>query len=318
MLKNLYLGIDIGGTRSKVAIVNSEGIIFEESSIATDVKSKPINILKNIVDLAKKFKNYSKIKSIGVGIAGSVCFQTGVVRFSPNLKVWNNVKMREILTKLTQKKVYVDNDANTASIGAFYLDTKGESTDLVCISLGTGVGGGLIFDKKLYRGITGSAGEVGHITIDAYGKKCNCGNRGCIETFVGAKHLSEFVQDYLKKKNSRIINKLVGENYKLITPQLLAQAAQDGDKIAKKIWEIVGEKLGIFLSIIINFANPDTIVLCGGISCAKSYFMKYILREIETRAFKSATKACKIVVSESTHKLGVVGAAMLSELQTNV
>jgi glucokinase len=264
MLKNLYLGIDIGGTCSKVAIVNSEGVIFEESSIATDTKAKPINVLRGIVDVAKKFKSYSKIKSVGVGIAGDVCFQTGVVRFSPNLKMWKNVKLREILTNLTQKKIYVDNDANAASIGAFYLDAKGKTTDLVCVTLGTGVGGGLIFDKKLYRGVSGTAGEVGHITVDAYGKKCSCGNRGCIETFVGAKHLSKFVQDYLKNKNSKIINRLVGKNYKLITPQLLAQAAKEGDEIAKEIWKIVGEKLGIFLSIIINFTNPDTIILCGG------------------------------------------------------
>ncbi|MDR0724105.1 MAG: ROK family protein [Endomicrobium sp.] len=313
MLKNLYLGIDIGGTCIKVAIVSAEGVILEESSIATETKSTPVNVLKGIVDVAKRFKNYSQIKSIGVGIAGDVCFQTGIVRFSPNLKMWKNVKLKEILTTLTKKEVYVDNDANTAAIGAFYLDARGKSTDLVCITLGTGVGGGLLFDKKLYRGITGTAGEVGHITIDAYGKKCNCGNKGCIETFIGAKHLSKFVQDYLKNKNSKIINNLVGKNYKLITPQLLAQAANDGDKIAKEIWKRVGEKLGIFLSIIINFVNPDTIVLCGGISHAKKYFMKYILREIKTRAFKSAIKACKIIVSQSTHKLGVVGAAMLSE-----
>ncbi|MDR2067299.1 MAG: ROK family protein [Endomicrobium sp.] len=312
MLENLYLGIDIGGTLIKVAIVNSKGVIFEESVISTDVNAKPADILKSIINIAKKFKDYSKIKSIGVGIAGDVCFGTGVVRFSPNLKKWKNVKVRDILTSLTQKKVYVDNDANTASIGAFWLDAKGKSTDLVCITLGTGVGGGLIFDKKLYRGISGTAGEVGHITIDAYGKKCNCGNRGCIETFVGAKHLSKFVQDYLKDNNSKMIDKLTNKNYKLITPRLLTQAAKKGDKVSKEIWKIVGQKLGIFLSIIINFANPDTVVLCGGISHAKEYFMKYVVKEIQTRAFKSATKACKIIVSEATHNLGVVGAAMLS------
>ncbi|MDR1522364.1 MAG: ROK family protein [Endomicrobium sp.] len=312
MPKNLCLGIDIGGTRIKVATVDPKGVIFEESIIDTNVNAKPINVLKDIIDVAKKFKSYSKIKNVGVGIAGDVCFETGIVRFSPNLKKWKNVKVKEILTKLTRKKVYVDNDANIAAIGAFWLEGKGKSIDLVCITLGTGVGGGLIFDKKLYRGVSGTAGELGHITIDAYGKKCNCGNRGCIETFVGARHLSEFVQDYLKDNNSKMIDKLTNKNYKLITPQLLTQAAKSGDRVAKEIWKIVGQKLGVFLSIIINFSNPDTIVLCGGISHAKEYFMKYILLEIKTRAFKSATKACKIVVSKYASNLGVVGAAMLS------
>jgi glucokinase len=311
MLESLCLGIDIGGTRIKVAIVNLKCVIVEESAIDTDVNAKPISVLTHIIDIAKKFKSYSKIRNIGVGIAGDVCFETGIVRFSPNLKKWKNVKVREILTNLTRKKVYVDNDANTAAIGAFWLDGKGKSMNLVCITLGTGVGGGLIFNKKLYRGVSGTAGEVGHITIDAYGKKCNCGNRGCIETFIGARHFQEFVQAYLKNNNSEIINKLTNKNYNLITPQLLTQAAKSGDRLAKEIWKILGEKLGIFLSIIINFSNPDTIVLCGGISYADEYFMKYSLMEIKTRALKSATKACKIVVSEYTNRLGVVGAAML-------
>lgn len=316
MSDDLYLGMDIGGTHTKLAIVNDRGVILEEFSLVTDTKERPINILKGIVDIAKHFKNYSKIKSIGVGVAGDVCFKTGIVRFSPNLKMWKNVKIRKILMELTKKNIYVDNDANVAAVGAFYLDTKRKSKNLVCITLGTGVGGGLIFDRKLYRGITGTAGELGHITIDVYGKKCSCGNRGCIETFIGAKYLTESVQSYLKNNKSKKINKLVGKNYKLITPKLLMQAAKDGDRVAKDIWKVVGEKLGICLSIVISFANPDTIILCGGISCAKKYFMEYLLHEIKNRAFKSAAEACKIIVSE--HNLGVVGAAMLPEQQTNV
>jgi glucokinase len=246
-------------------------------------------------------------------IAGDIDSKRGVVRFSPNLPKWNNVQLKNILEKLTNKKTVIDNDANTASLGAFWLDAKGKSDNLICITLGTGVGGGLIFNRTLYIGSSGTAGELGHITIDPYGRKCNCGNRGCIETFVGARYLSEYAVEYFKKNKSQILNKLINKKYSLITPHLLSEAASLGDKSAKDIWDRVGEKLGLLLSIVVNFANPDTIVLCGGLSHAAEYFLPRVKSEIKNRAYKSAAKACKIVVSKYTHKLGVVGAAMLTK-----
>ena len=145
MLESLYLGIDIGGTCIKVTLVNSKGVIIEESVISTDVNAKPADIFKSIINIAKKFKDYSKIKSIGVGIAGDVCFSTRGSTFLSQFKKVEKCKSKGYINRsLTQKKVYVDNDANTASIGAFWLDGKGNSTDLVCITLGTGVGGRLI------------------------------------------------------------------------------------------------------------------------------------------------------------------------------
>jgi glucokinase len=311
MSEDLYLGIDMGGTQIKVAVVTSKGVIKEEIVIPTDVNAEPYKVLKSVLYLASKLKNYSKIKSIGVGIAGDIDSKNGVVRFSPNLPKWKNIQLKKILEKLTKKRTFVDNDANTASIGAFWLDTKGKSENLICITIGTGVGGGLIFNKKLYVGASGTAGEVGHTTIDPYGKYCNCGNRGCIETFVGAKYLSQYAMKCLEKSKSQILDKLSDKKYSLITPHLLFKAASLGDKLSKKIWDRVGEKLGIFLSIIINFSNPDTIVFCGGLSHAAKYFLPKVEAEIKSRTFKSAVKTCKIVVSKYTHKLGVVGAAML-------
>jgi glucokinase len=311
MPRDLYLGIDMGGTQIKIAVVTSKGTIKEETSIPTDIKVEPFSILKSIVDGSIKLKNYSKIKSIGVGIAGDIDSKNGIVRFSPNLPKWKNIELKKILERLTNKKTFVDNDANTASLGAFWLDTKGKSNNLICITLGTGVGGGLIFNKSLYVGTSGTAGEVGHITIDPYGEKCNCGNRGCIETFVGAKYLSEYASKYFKNNRSHILDKITNKEYSLITPHLLAKTASLGDKSAKEIWDIVGEKLGIFLSIVINFSNPDTIVLCGGLSHAAKYFFPRLKSEVNIRTFRSASKACKIIVSKYTHKLGVVGAAML-------
>ncbi|MCL2485464.1 MAG: ROK family protein [Endomicrobia bacterium] len=312
--EQFYLGIDMGGTHVKIAIVNSLCNIVEETVIDTDITAKPLDVIKTIISKASKLKNYSKVECIGVGIAGDVnCFD-GSVRFSPNLPKWKNVALKQILEKLTKKKAFVDNDANTASIGAFWLDAKAKPVNLVCVTLGTGVGGGLIFNKKLYRGSSCTAGEIGHITVDPSGHKCKCGNKGCVETFVGAKYISKYAVEYLKTHKSPIIDKLVNGDHSKITPKVLSLAAAKGDKAAIAVWSYIGEKLGILFACIVNFVNPDAIVLCGGVSHAGKYLIEPAKREMKSRAFASAVKKCKIVISKYTNKLGVVGAAMLPKL----
>ena len=159
-MSELYLGIDMGGTLIKMAVVDSKANVVEETSVYTDIKASPKTVIKNIADIFKKFKNYDKVKSIGVGIAGDVDYKKGLVRFSPNLPKWKNIQLKKELEKLTKKTVYVDNDANTASIGAFWLDIKNKADNMVCVTLGTGVGGGIIIDGKLLKGKSGGAGEM--------------------------------------------------------------------------------------------------------------------------------------------------------------
>ncbi len=316
MADKLYLGIDMGGTHIKIAIVDVNGSILEETVMDTDIKEKPVKVIEAIIKKASELTNYKKTSSIGVGIAGDINCEKGIVRFSPNLPMWKNIPLQKILQEKTKKKAFVDNDANTAGIGAFWLDAKAKSKNLICVTLGTGVGGGLIFDKKLYRGASCTAGEIGHITIDYKGNKCKCGNTGCIETYVGANYLSNYARKYLENKKSKIISQLTSDNHSKITPKILYAAAVKGDKAAIEIWKYTGEKLGILLAGLLNFFNPDTIVLCGGVSQAGNFLLGPAKKEMEKRAFKSALKSCKVVVSKYTHKLGVVGAAMLPETQS--
>ena len=310
-MANFYIGIDMGGTLIKMAVVDDKANIIESAVFKTDIAALPKKIIINIVDVLKKFKNYNKVKTIGIGIAGDVNFKQGIVRFSPNLPKWNNIKLKKEMEKLTNKKVYIDNDANTAAIGAYWLDIKAKADNMVCVTLGTGVGGGIIINKKIYRGNTGTAGEIGHITIEPNGNKCNCGNNGCAETYIGVRHVVRDAINLLKEKKSKYIMKLANNDIKQITPKLLSEAAQKGDIVAKQVWINAGETLGILLSDVINFVNPDYIVLCGGISNAGNLLITPAKQQIRKRAFKTAAKLCKITVSKYTSKLGVVGAAML-------
>jgi glucokinase len=310
-MTNYYLGVDMGGTLIKIAIVDDKANVIEEAVVNTDINASPKSVIENIVEVFKKFKNYNKVKTIGIGIAGDIDFKQGIVRLSPNLPKWNKVQLKKDIEKLTGKKVFVDNDANTAAIGAYWLDIKAKADNMVCVTLGTGVGGGIIINKKLFRGNSGTAGEIGHITVEPDGRKCNCGNYGCAETYIGVRHIVKETIDLLKTKKSKYIVKLANNDIEQITPKLLSQAAEKGDVVAKKVWNNAGEKLGILLSDIIDFFNPDCIVLCGGISNAGDLIIKPAKEQIKKRAFKTAAKACKIVVSKYTSKLGVVGAAML-------
>ena len=310
-MTNYYLGVDMGGTLIKIAIVDDKANVIEEAVVNTDINASPKSVIENIVEVFKKFKNYNKVKTIGIGIAGDIDFKQGIVRLSPNLPKWNKVQLKKDIEKMTGKKVFVDNDANTAAIGAYWLDIKAKADNMVCVTLGTGVGGGIIINKKLFRGNSGTAGEIGHITVEPEGRKCNCGNYGCAETYIGVRHIVKETIDLLKTKKSKYIVKLANNDIEQITPKLLSQAAEKGDVVAKKVWNNAGEKLGILLSDIIDFFNPDCIVLCGGISNAGDLIIKPAKEQIKKRAFKTAAKACKIVVSKYTSKLGVVGAAML-------
>lgn len=312
-MAKFYLGIDLGGTQIKIAVVNDKAVIIEETVLDTDIQATPSKIIKDIVSSLKNMKHYKKVKTIGIGIAGDVDSKKGVLRFSPNLPNWKNVMLKKEMEKLTGKKVFVDNDANTASLGAFWLDLDGKAVNIVCVTLGTGVGGGMILNKKLYVGTSGTAGEIGHMTVEPEGNKCNCGNRGCAETYIGAKYLVRRALQLMKEHKSYNILKLADNDEFKITPKILSLAASKGDKVAKIVWAEAGEKLAILLADIINFINPDHIVLCGGISKACDEFYKPVYKQIKQRAFKSAVDSCKIVVSKYTNKLGVAGAAMLAK-----
>ncbi|MDR2772955.1 MAG: ROK family protein [Elusimicrobiota bacterium] len=315
MNDNVILGIDIGGTRVKMAIINSNFEILSMGIIPTNIKDSPEKFLKTVVEKASELKNYDKVCEIGVGIPGDVDFKNGILRFSGNLG-WKNIPIRDILHKYSKKKVYVDNDGNTASVGAFWLDTKGKANNLVCITLGTGVGGGIIIHKKLYRGASYSAGEMGHITIKHDDKPCNCGNIGCVEVYLGANHLTQYSIEYIKKHKSKIISDLVGKDLSKFTLETLNKAAIKKDKTALEIYDYAGEILGILFANVINMLNPDTIVLCGGLTLSGNFILSPAKKIVLSRAFKIPAKTCKIICSKWSDRLGVIGAAMLTKQET--
>lgn len=310
-MPKLYLGADLGGTEVKLAVVDECGKIIEHNGFPNSYNSSPENVVKEIISRARRMKNFDNLSGTGVGVAGDIDQGKGVVRFSPNMVQWTNIPLKKMLGSSLPVPIMVDNDANAAAWGAFWLDAKAKVKNLVCVTLGTGVGGGLIFDGKLYRGATGTAGEIGHIPFEPNGPECNCGSFGCIERYVGAQYLSQQARAMLKKSKRSVIHKLVNGNLDLITPQILTQAAEMKDSMALNMWKLTGERLGIVLAGVINLLNPEMIVLAGGVSKAGNLLLDPIRSTVKKRAFKKPASACKIIISQYTQKLGVVGAAFL-------
>lgn len=300
MKNGLRLGIDLGGTLIKTALVDHTGRIMCIKKIKTSFKPRHLaeRIHKTIRPWFKK-----SILGTGIGVAGDIDSQKGVVRFSPNLS-WKNIPLKKYFQQTGfPEPLFFENDASCAAWGAYHIELKQSSKNLVVLTLGTGVGGGLILNGRLYTGRNGSAGELGHITIDPKGRPCGCGNRGCLETYMGGRYLVEAGQKELSRMNKK--------SCAFLTPKKLYTDAQKGQKYACQIWEQAGTALGIACADFINIFNPDTLLLCGGVAAASPVFLPFARKEINQRTFLSSRKSVQITVSSKNHHLGVIGAALL-------
>ena len=309
----LALGIDCGGTNIKMALVKKSGEIVRSALAPMDFTEPPEKVIADMAGKIKKFIVQSKTsrpESLGMGIAGDVDQKKGIVRFSPNLN-WKNVPLKNILSKELKIPVRIENDANCAAWGAYCLDAKKDCENLICLTLGTGVGGGIVIGGKLVRGATGSAGEIGHMTIEYQGRRCRCGNYGCLESLVGAWGLKQIAEEGLNKGLAPVLQKILKDKKADVTPKLLEEAAKAGDPFCKQLWMDAGERLGAALTNLVNIFNPERIVLCGGVSKAGSLILAPALHTMGTRAFETPARAVRVTISAYDEKLGVGGAALL-------
>ena len=308
------IGIDIGGTNITVALVTKKGRIVRKIRFPTRVEEGKTKIIKRIVkalDEIMRGRGSNSIEGIGIGVAGDIDQNRGIVRFSPNL-FWKNVPIVHLIRKRFNLKVVVDNDANAAAWGTYILETKRKAKNLLCITLGTGVGGGLIINGRIYHGASGSAGEIGHITLNPQGERCRCGNYGCLETYVGSAYIVKKAIKEIRKGERSLIKKLAGGNLQSITSQTIQAAALKGDKLAKRIWREAGEYLGIALSGVINLLNPEVIVFGGGVAKAEELIFQPMKKEIRKRTFRVPFEKVKFTHTKFGADLGVIGAALLT------
>ncbi len=304
------IGIDIGGTYIKSGIVDETGRIIKSQQLPTLAEKKQRDVVLSQIEKSIKFLYDDDIEGIGIGTPGIVDDE-GIVYESPNLPGWDNLNLKKIFEEKFKKRVVVENDVNTIAWGEYLFGAGRGSKTMICITLGTGLGGGIVKDGKLLRGGKYSAIEIGHIPIDYRGPKCKCGNYGCIERFVGRDYIVERAINGIKKGIKTKIYELVNGELDKITPKIISDAYNLGDKLAEEIWIDVGICLGAMFSGLVNLLNPDVIVIGGGISQAGKILFDTVEKTIKERAMKKLTENLKIVPAGLGINSGIVAAGAL-------
>lgn len=307
------VGVDLGGTNITIALVDLKGKIKNKVKISTQADKNAGFVIKTIIENIRvliRDVRFSQLVGIGIGAAGQIDHTRGVIQFSPNLH-WRNVPIVKEIKKEFNLPVYIDNDANVACYGEFLFGAGRGAQNILCVTLGTGVGGGIIINSKIYRGAGGGAGEIGHITVESKGRKCNCGNHGCMEAYVGAPHIRERCIEKIKTGRKSIITKIVEGSLSKITPKVLEEAAFYKDKLALEIWQETGMYLGVGLASLINIFNPEKIIIGGGVANAGTLISGPMLKTIKERALAVSLQDVKIVRAKLGEEAGVIGAAML-------
>uniref|UniRef100_A0A7V0Z549 ROK family protein n=1 Tax=candidate division WOR-3 bacterium TaxID=2052148 RepID=A0A7V0Z549_UNCW3 len=297
------LGIDIGGTNIKAGLVHKENVI-KRIGLKTKAEDGPDRCLAQIKSIIRSFNNISKI---GIGIAGIIDSQKGIVRYSPNLKGWYNIKLAEPLKKEFKTTIRILNDVNAILLGEWIYGAGKGYKNIFLFTLGTGVGGAAVCEGKLLFGASGFAGEFGHTVINFNGPECACGNYGCLERYVGSRHIVEIAKKKIAEKRSNL------KNYKDLTPKIIANEAKKGDAVAKEVFEEIGYYIGIGVSNIINLFDPEVVIISGGISRAGKILFEPIRRTIRERVLGLEYRNLKIVPAKLGDDAGILGAAHFAD-----
>ncbi len=310
------IGVDLGGTNLVAGLVSSNGKVLFNRKLKTEAAKGRETVITNIEKAVRQViegcnsRQKQELRGIGIGSPGLVDHRKGIVRNPPNLKGWNEVHLARIISKKFKLAVYVGNDANVYALGEHTFGAGKGADCMVCVTLGTGMGGGLILNNELYVGSFQTAGELGHVIVERNGKKCNCGNHGCVERYVGNSYIVERTLEKIKQGRKTSIVKIAGGLDK-ISPRVLSEAANSGDKLAKEIWQETGEYAGAALSSIINTLGPRMVVIGGGVSRAGRLILDPIKAEVKRRVFKYLSQRVKIVLGTLGDDAAVLGAASL-------
>ena len=317
------LGIDIGGTNLVVGSVAEDGSAMVASASepthseagATDVVDRLVGLAERAIATTRREAPDAEILGVGVGAPGPLDTKRGIVLLTPNLG-WVNMPLRQLIHDRLGLPAALDNDANCAVLGEWWVGAARGARHAIGITIGTGIGGGLIIDGQLYHGASDVAGEIGHTTIDTEGRRCKCGNYGCLEAYASGPNIALRAVEELEAGAESRLRALVGGDLQKITAQTVYQAAADGDELALEVVNDTAKFLGVGIGNLLNVFNPEVVVVCGGVTLAGDHLFEPLRREVARRAFKPAVTACRIVPGELAGTAGVYGAAKVFLDQT--
>jgi len=299
--KRLAIGIDLGGTNLRVALVTRDGEIIRKEKEPTSEK-----ILDSLFRLSDSIFS-EDIAGIGLGVAGIVDRKGGKIAISPNIPALEGINLVKEIREKFRVPVFIENDANAAALGEKWIGTGKEFSDFVLFTLGTGIGGGIVKDKKLLD----VAAELGHMTIKVNGEKCFCGNSGCLESYASARAIVSRVVSALEKGRESMLKQSHSGNFYKLSVEDIYRMALEGDSLARDVIKEAGKHLGIGIANIVNVMSPEAIILAGGLTGAWDIYIQEAIQEASKRAFKVLFDAVKIIPSLLGDEAGIIGSAGL-------
>lgn len=312
-MTSFAIGVDLGGTNLRIAAVDYNGTLLEKLTIGTQVQKGRDVVITEMCDaiqqVVTKYASRGKLAGIGIGVPGIIDLETGMLYESPNLPGWDHYPVREEIERRLNAKVILENDANAAALGEKWLGAARDYPNMCMMTLGTGVGGGIVLNGRIWHGMTGMAGELGHITVEPEGAKCNCGNNGCIEQYASATAIVRMAREAIATGKAPELARGAESPDKEFSSRIVYQLAVQGDVAAQEIYRKVGRALGIAVADIINALNLNMYVIGGGVVSAWEAFAPAMMSEITRRSFLyRATSPDKKM---GVHKTTIVTRALL-------
>lgn len=314
-MRDYVIGLDLGGTNIRAAAITQEGKILNRVKILTEVAQGRERVVANIlkvIDAIKQGLSDFTLSAVGLGLPGIIFFDKGIVAQSPNLPDWIDFNVKERVKRGLDIPFYIDNDANLAAIGEGWIGAGKDFNSFCMLTLGTGVGGGIILNRDIWRGDYGMAGELGHITIYPDGHPCNCGNRGCLEQYVSATGIVRMAREEFRVLSSEFKAKTEINKIENITADSLYQLAKKGNKISLEIFEKMRRVLGIGIADLVNILNVELFILGGGVADAWDYFIKFTMDEIKKRTYRITGEGVKVLKAKLGDDAGIFGAAYMA------
>jgi len=292
----MTIGIDIGGTNIKGVLMNGNKVVVRKK-ISTKSKSNKKIILTQLFECINYLiKKAGRIRGIGVGVAGPIDFKNKKILNPPNVTAFKNLHLGEMIKDKFGIETVIDNDVNYLTLAEVILGVAKEKDFVIGLGLGTGVGGGIVLNEKIFHGANGSAGEIGHMVIFDNGRQCHCGSKGCLEAYVNEKGIRETTKEIFGKEIDSIT---------------LFEMAKKGNKKAIKVWQITGQYLGIGLANLVNIMNPSIIVIGGGIANVGGLLLKPARKEMKKNILSPLAKNTPVVRAKLGEYAGAIGAGLL-------
>ena len=307
-MKEIVLAADLGGTNLRMAAIDESGKILFRIKRETPNAVQAEEIVKAIIQTAREFEAKlpdEKIKAFSVAVPATVDAEKGLVLTAPNVSGLDNFSLVKALENELKILTMLENDANAAAIGESWIGASKNFANSICVTLGTGVGGGIIINNKILRGADGTAGEIGHICVEPFGAQCGCGSRGCVEQYASATAIVRQAKELAGEFSQ-------SDFHENLTAEEIYQTGKAGDKLALEVFRLQGFYLGIALAGLINALNPEVIVFGGGAAAGWDLFLPHLQAEVGKRAYKEPVKRVKLVRAALGDDAGILGAAQLA------